>query len=122
MSKLKTLIKKRNALIGKSPLTVELVPKTCWFSNVRENVPRSTWDKLRKATYAAANYHCEVCGEQGSRHPVECHEIWRYHSKRFVQKLFGLVALCPACHEVKHFGLALPQKPFLPQYSFRCLL
>jgi hypothetical protein len=37
---------------------------------------------------------------------VECHEIWRYDDGRHVQTLAGLAALCPACHAVKHIGLA----------------
>lgn len=52
-------------------LTVELVPQTCWFSNVRDHVSQATWNVLRK-----------------------------------VQKLTGLTALCPSCHQVKHIGLA----------------
>ncbi len=87
-------------------LTVELVPSTCWFSNVRDHVPKPTWDKLRKATYRKANYQCEVCGGRGKRHPVECHEIWHYDDLKYVQTLEGLTALCPDCHQVKHIGLA----------------
>ena len=90
----------------KARLTVELVPSTCWFSNVRDHVPSKTWDLLRKHTYSRANYRCEVCGGRGSQHPVECHEIWHYDDQKKVQKLLGLTALCPSCHEVKHIGLA----------------
>jgi hypothetical protein len=87
-------------------LTVELVPKTCWFSNVRDHVPKKTWDVLRRPTYQKANNRCEICGGRGSRWPVECHEIWHYDDQNKVQKLIDLIALCPACHEVKHIGLA----------------
>lgn len=87
-------------------LTVELVPRTCWFSNVRDHVDTATWDRLRKQTYAKAGNRCEVCGGRGPKWPVECHEIWQYDDARQVQTLTGLVALCPACHEVKHIGLA----------------
>src|SRR5581483_3780994 len=31
---------------------------------------------------------------------------WEYDDARAVQRLVRLTALCPACHEVKHFGLA----------------
>ncbi len=87
-------------------LTVELVPSTCWFSNVRDHVSKPTWDKLRKATYKQANYRCEVCGGRGHKHPVECHEIWDYDDQKYIQTLEGLTALCPSCHQVKHIGLA----------------
>ncbi len=87
-------------------LTVELVPSTCWFSNVRDHVPKTTWDKLRKTTYQQAHYQCEVCGGRGKKHPVECHEIWHYNDLKHIQTLKDLTALCPSCHQVKHIGLA----------------
>lgn len=40
------------------------------------------------------------------KHKIEAHEIWDYDETTRVQRLTGLVALCPACHEVKHFGRA----------------
>ncbi|MDJ0682599.1 MAG: HNH endonuclease signature motif containing protein [Xenococcaceae cyanobacterium MO_167.B52] len=94
------------ALLPVKLLTVELVPQSCWFSNVRDHVPKPTWDKLRKTTYQQAHYQCEVCGGRGKRHPVECHEIWDYDDLNYVQTLEGLTALCPDCHQVKHIGLA----------------
>ncbi|MDQ4075003.1 MAG: HNH endonuclease [Chloroflexota bacterium] len=87
-------------------LTVELVPQTCWFSNVRDHVSQDTWDFLRHATYRQANFTCEACGGRGERWPVECHEIWHYDDQHHIQVLDGLMALCPSCHEVKHIGLA----------------
>lgn len=41
-------------------LTVELVPKPCWFSNVRDHVNQAEWDRLRCATYQQAGYVCQV--------------------------------------------------------------
>ncbi|NJO94588.1 MAG: HNH endonuclease [Hydrococcus sp. RM1_1_31] len=87
-------------------LTIELVPQTCWFSNVRSEVSKQDWDKLKKITFANAKYQCEICGGRGKKWPVECHEKWHYDDKNKIQKLIGLIALCPACHEVKHMGLA----------------
>lgn len=87
-------------------LTIELVPQTCWFSNVRDHVDKLTWDRLRRQTYRKANYGCQVCGGRGPQWPVECHEIWHYDDANHIQKLMGLIALCPHCHEVKHIGLA----------------
>ncbi len=87
-------------------LTVELVPSTCWFSNVRDHVSQKIWDKLRRATYKQSNYRCSLCGGRGSKHPVECHEIWHYDDVKHIQTLKGLIALCPDCHRVKHIGLA----------------
>jgi hypothetical protein len=87
-------------------LTLDLVPSTTWYDNLRSRLRPAEWNRLRKATYAAAGNRCEVCGGRGRKWPVECHEIWQYDEDTRVQRLVGLVALCPACHEVKHFGRA----------------
>jgi len=89
-------------------LTIELVPATCWFSNVRSQIPKKEWDRLRKESYKQAKYKCEVCGssglKQGYKHALECHEIWSYDDEKKIQTLEGLVSLCPRCHQVKHIG------------------
>lgn len=85
-------------------LPIELVPSSCWYTNVRNNVTRSQWDKIRKMIYQRARYRCEICGGIGKRHPVECHEVWIYDDNTYIQKLSHFEALCPRCHEVKHFG------------------
>ena len=87
-------------------LTIELVPKSCWYSNVRSEVSKEKWDELRRETYAKAGHCCEVCGGKGPRWPVECHEIWDYNDEQKKQTLKGLIALCPDCHECKHMGRA----------------
>ena len=92
--------------ISANRLTIELVPQTCWFSNVRSEVSATDWDRLRKLTYEDAGNRCQVCGGRGPKWAVECHEIWHYDDQQYAQTLLGLIALCPACHEVKHMGLA----------------
>lgn len=87
-------------------LTIELVPRTSWYKNVRSNVSKEEWERLKKIISSRAGHRCEICGGRGARWPVECHEIFAYDDERHVQKLIGLMALCPACHEVKHIGLA----------------
>lgn len=88
-------------------LTIELVPKTAWFSNVRKMVSNRDWDIIRKETYKQANNRCQICGGVGTQHPVECHEIFAYDDKQHIQTLKGMIALCPDCHLVKHIGLAI---------------
>lgn len=90
-------------------LTIELVPRTAWYKNLRSELSKSDWDKLRKDTYAKAGNVCEVCGGTGPKWPVECHEIWDYNEDSNIQTLKGLVALCPDCHQVKHIGFAQMQ-------------
>jgi len=91
-------------------LTIELVPRSCWWSNLRSQLPREQWDIVRRWAYRQANYRCVICGGRGPDHPVEAHEWWSYIidpvSRRLVQRLDVVKAICPACHEVKHMGLA----------------
>ena len=87
-------------------LTIELVPKSSWYANLRSELPKEEWNTLRRACYRKAGYVCEVCGGTGDRWPVECHEVWEYDDTHKNQKLVGLIALCPSCHQVKHIGLA----------------
>ncbi len=104
-------------------LTIELVPRTSWYNNVRSNVSDERWNELRTHSYNKAKFCCEICDEtgedQGFDHKVECHEIWEYDEYKHVQRLAGLIALCPLCHKVKHAGLAQMQgdldKVVIPQ-------
>ena len=98
--------KSRSMTVADEPsvrLTVELVPETSWGNNVRRLVKSDVWDRIRRAAYARAGFTCEICGEAGR---LECHERWEYDNQKHVQRLTRMVALCPACHEVKHIGLA----------------
>ena len=38
--------------------------------------------------------------------PNHQHVLFAYDDERHIQTLERLIALCPACHEVKHIGLA----------------
>jgi hypothetical protein len=87
-------------------LTIELVPSTCWFSNLRSELSAVEWKVLKTDVARNAKYLCEVCGGKGPSWPVECHEIWEYDDTSHIQRLAGLIALCPDCHEVKHIGFA----------------
>lgn len=89
-----------------SRLSVELVPKTAWWTNVRSNVSRKDWETCKNFVKERSGSRCEICGGRGDRYPVDCHETWHYDDDAGVQTLVGLIALCPACHEVKHLGRA----------------
>ncbi|WP_124492393.1 hypothetical protein [Burkholderia stagnalis] len=84
-------------------LELELVPKSCWYSNVRSNVSPRTWEDLRQRTFLRAGGRCLVCG----KHDLECHEVWEYDDRRAIQRLVRLDALCHRCHRIKHFGFSL---------------
>jgi len=84
-------------------LSIELVPSTCWYSNLRNAVSAADWDGIRRAAYAAGGYRCGVCGVSAKLH---CHEVWHYDDVKHVQRLDGFVALCKLCHMAKHIGYA----------------
>ena len=85
-------------------LTIELVPQTSWYDNMRKVIPKTQWDKLRKRVYAEYSHKCGICGATEGR--LNCHEIWEYDDTNHEQKLKGFIALCDLCHHVKHIGLA----------------
>ena len=85
-------------------LSVELIPKTCRYKNLRNMLTQKSWESIKSMTFHRAENRCEVCGNQGSKWPVECHEIWHYDDDRKIQTLKGFAALCPKCHRVTHAG------------------
>lgn len=86
----------------KFKLNFELVPDSCWYSNLRSELPKEVWDKIRKKAYARAGGKCMLCGAPTAR--LEAHEQWEYDDEKGVQKLKNVVAVCRACHEVIHIG------------------
>lgn len=91
------------------PLTIELIPSSNWRNNVRSEF-KDDWEWIKRLSYRKANYRCEICNGVGDRHPVECHEMWEFDMNSKVQKLIGLISLCPTCHKTKHIGLAFINK------------
>ena len=97
------------AMIQHLDLEIELIPSSCWYTNVRSNVKAATWDRMQRIEFQRTNNRCEICDGVGSNHPVELHEKWLFDDVRQIQILTGMLVLCPSCHAVKHFGLALEQ-------------
>ena len=77
-------------------LTIELVPRTSFYQNLRNMLPTGDWDILRRESYQRNLYRCEICDGAGPNWPVECHEIWDYDDEFNIQTLIGLQSLCPA--------------------------
>ncbi len=86
----------------KLKLNFELVPDSCWYSNLRSILPEGQWNALRKKAYARAEGKCMICGAMP--HRLEAHEQWEYDEKNAVQRLKNIIAVCPACHAVIHIG------------------
>lgn len=81
-------------------LTIDLLPKGAWDNNLSKTLPKRDWNLLRAITYEIANSKCTCCGRAGD---LEAHEIWDFDIPTKTQTLTDIVALCPACHGVKHF-------------------
>ena len=91
------------------PLFIDMIPSTCWFSNLSSELTPNEWTLIKKKASARAGYCCEICAGRGPKWPVECHERWAFNTSTRVQTLLGVSALCPDCHEVTHFGFARVQ-------------
>ena len=85
----------------KYKLNFELVPDSCWYSNLRSIMP-DKWKIIRKNAVARAGGRCMICGAPSPR--LEAHERWEYDEQHAVQRLKDVVAVCPACHAVIHYG------------------
>ncbi|MGN0813691.1 MAG: HNH endonuclease [Candidatus Coproplasma sp.] len=83
-------------------LNFELVPESCWYSNLRSVLPAGAWDAIRKRAYARAGGRCMICGAPCKR--LEAHEQWEYDEENAVQSLKDVIAVCRPCHEVIHIG------------------
>ncbi|MEA2615539.1 MAG: hypothetical protein QOE72_1322 [Chloroflexota bacterium] len=95
------------AMVTGPRLTVDRIPTSCHCSNVRSSVSEGRWDTLRRRVYRRAGSRCVICSDVGAGHPVEAHEAWEYDEAERMQRLAGMMALCPACHEAKHFDRAV---------------
>lgn len=83
-------------------LNFELVPDSCWYSNLRTLLKPSAWDKIRRIAYAKNGGFCAICGAKPKR--LEAHEQWSYDETTHVQSLKNIIALCHSCHQVVHIG------------------
>ena len=48
-------------------LFVDMVPRSCWFTNVRSCVSQQDWERLRRMVTVRAGQRCEVCGAAPDR-------------------------------------------------------
>ena len=87
----------------KLKLTMDLVPKSCWYQSLYRLLPRSQWNKLREGVLTKARNRCQICRADGK---LYCHEIWHYDDKKHIQSLKGFHVVCSLCHHLSHFGKA----------------
>lgn len=83
-------------------LEFEMVPDSCWYSNLRSILSKKQWDYIKADAKKRANGKCMICGNKTDR--LEAHERWSYNEKTQTQKLEDIVAVCSDCHSVIHIG------------------
>ena len=83
-------------------LEFEMVPDSCWYSNLRSILSKKQWDYIKADAKKRANGKCMICGKKTDR--LEAHEKWSYNEKTQTQKLEDIVAVCSDCHSVIHIG------------------
>ena len=83
-------------------LEFEMVPDSCWYSNLRSILSKKQWDCIKADAKRRANGKCMICGKKTDR--LEAHERWSYNEKTQTQKLEDIVAVCSDCHSVIHIG------------------
>lgn len=92
-----------------APLRIETLPSSSWASSLQNLLTTEVWTRFERLAAESAGGVCELCGS--GRGQLECHEVWTYHSparsyEPGIQRLDGLLCLCPECHEMFHPGLA----------------
>jgi len=100
------------------PLRMEIVPEPAWYFNLRKMFTATMWGLVRNRVYGEFWYTCPFCHKEfwdlekqewQIKSPVggglHAHEIWTYDDDKHIQTCEGIVALCPACHGIKHMVL-----------------
>lgn len=104
-----TLLPGEDRNFGGNFLFVDLIPRSCWFTNVRSCIDAGSWQRLSRLTRQRAGHRCEVCSGQAQPQRgvhLEAHERWEYLPQTGVQSLRRIVTLCTWCHLVTHWGYA----------------
>lgn len=81
-------------------LTLQLVPSSCWYSNLRSILPN--WSEVSYKVRQKCK--CEICGAEDEISNFDAHEVWKYDDKNFIQSLDSIICVCKMCHSVIHFG------------------
>jgi len=90
----------------KFKLTIELVPKTAWFTSLYQIYKKtnhlSEWRRIKEELFEKEGRQCWICGKENTR--LEAHEFWEYDDENHVMKLVAIHHLCDMCHKIKHIG------------------
>ena len=85
-------------------LETELVPETCWYTNLRSILTQKNWRMLSQAVRERSGGVCPICGMETPMEELDAHETWGYNDITHEQYLEKIVGICDNCHMVKHIG------------------
>lgn len=108
---------------GNNWLYVDLIPSSCWYTNVRNNVDAIDWERLKEMCKKRVHYRCELCGTEADysqKNFLECHERYLFDKNKNIQKILRFMCVCSMCQKVTHFGLTQIQNPRLPNRCGEC--
>ena len=100
------MIESKNKIIYTNDFTNEdyklnLLPNRLHNISFARNLPKCTWNKLRRLHIESKNGTCELCGiKMNSRH--NCHEIFEIDDSKV--RLIDIKVLCYKCHMTQHIG------------------
>lgn len=81
-------------------LNIELIPDSCWYSNLRSVLSKKAWEFIKKDARERTNGKCAICGKKVKI--LDTHEVWQYDEKSCTQKLVDVIAICKDCHSAIH--------------------
>jgi len=103
----------------RSGLFVDMVPESCWFTNVRTCVSQQDWERLRRMITRRAGHKCEICGATENR-TVERRLRPTSGGLRRAQRrqaLRRLICLCSPCHLSRTWAMPTsPTEPTKPRH------
>lgn len=89
-------------------LAMHPVPSSLWQKNLRNELGKTRWTRLRKAIIEVRGLTCEICQVSVSQSKdIQAHEAWTYThtAKRGIAKLERIALVCRLCHAGEHFAL-----------------
>ncbi len=92
---------------GEPRLGIQIFAPMTNGQNLHRALSAPEWKALSNLIIKRANHKCEICGYQGDIRRLVCHEVWKIDSRRHVQKLVRLKALCSLCHNAVHYKRAV---------------
>lgn len=74
------------------------IPRPLHLQNPRNLLGTATWNRMRRACYAAANMTCEICGKKLERGMADAHEVYDIDYENGTAVFKRTVCACRLCH------------------------